>query len=212
MAAPLKHDTAATIAAVTTLMAAKDVAELARAALDVASKWLDVDEVTVLLSAPGGEAVEGRSRPAGERGASALETWALELLRAGPLQGLTSAGQRLAASLESRDGIRGVVAMSRAERGGDPSAALVELARLVAACADQMGARARAAQTLKDAQLHLAKGLHDLRTPLNSLRLGMHLLEPGLAGQDQAVVQRTHRAVDRMATLVTEMFDALHKP
>jgi hypothetical protein len=43
------------------------------------------------------------------------------------------------------------------------------------------------------------------------LRLGLHLLEPGLAGQDPQVVQRTHRAVDRLAALVTEMYEALHQ-
>ena len=37
------------------------------------------------------------------------------------------------------------------------------------------------------------------------------LLEPGLAGQDPQVVQRTHRAVDRLAALVTEMYEALHE-
>jgi signal transduction histidine kinase len=86
------------------------------------------------------------------------------------------------------------------------------LAQLVSTCASHLVGHARASRGLVDAQKSLGKGLHDLRTPLNSLRLGLHLLEPALVTQDPAIVQRTHRAVDRMAALVTEMFEALQGP
>ena len=75
----------------------------------------------------------------------------------------------------------------------------------------QIASLKRRATALEDARKSIGKGLHDLRTPLNSLRLGLHLLEPGLAGQDPQVVQRTHRAVDRLAALVTEMYEALNE-
>src|SRR5690606_13665265 len=92
----------------------------------------------------------------------------------------------------------------------DTERGLVELGRIVSRCVGQIASLRRRATALEDARRSIGKGLHDLRTPLNSLRLGLHLLEPGLAGQDPQVVQRTHRAVDRLAALVTEMYEALH--
>lgn len=184
------------------------MAELAACAAKVPAKLFEVQQAIVVLQGPDGVVVGGHPSPGGS-----LETWARALLSDDALRGPTSTGQQLALGIDAPEaGVRGVIALSlRSVVGDEPRERLVELGRLISTCSDQIVARVRAAQALKDAQASLAKGLHDLRTPLNSLRLGMHLLEPGLAGQDPAIVQRTHRAVDRMATLVTEMFDALHK-
>ena len=201
-------DPAGLLAAINSLVACQDLSELALAAARIPDQLLAVDAAVVALRSAEGEFTGSQSpKPSG------LEEWALGLLESGSLQVPVKSGHNLAAGFEAEVwGIRGVVAVVLGS-ADDPEAErrTVELARLVSTCTGQLVGRTRAARALADAQASLGKGLHDLRTPLNSLRLGMHLLGPGLSSQDPAVVQRTHRAVDRMATLVTEMFDALHK-
>lgn len=202
-------DPAILLTAVGTLVASQSLRELAASAAKLPEPVFGAARAVVLLQGPdGGVDVALHPAPGGS-----LETWARELLGQGVLRGPTSAGQQLAVGIDTKEaGVRGVIAIELPSVvDADLEGRLVELGRLVTTCSEQLATRLRSAQALKDAQASLAKGLHDLRTPLNSLRLGMHLLEPGLAGQDPAIVQRTHRAVDRMATLVTEMFDALHK-
>ena len=205
---PLSDDPAILLPAIGTLVASQSLAELASSAAKLPEKLFEAEQAIVVLQGPDGVVVGGHPAPG-----SSLEVWARELLGDDVLRGPTSTGRQLAVGIEAREaGVRGVIAIElRSAVDDGRGGRLVELGRLVSTCSDQIVARARSAQALKDAQTSLAKGLHDLRTPLNSLRLGMHLLEPALAGQDPAIVQRTHRAVDRMATLVTEMFDALHK-
>jgi len=205
---PSARDPNLLLSAVGTLVASQSLGELATSAAKLPEQLFEAAHSVVVLQEPDGVVVGGHPSPGGS-----LETWARELLSEAALRGPTSTGQRLAVGIEAREaGVRGVIALElRSVVNDELGGRLVELGRLVSTCSDQLATRVRSAQALKDAQVSLAKGLHDLRTPLNSLRLGMHLLEPGLAGQDPAIVQRTHRAVDRMATLVTEMFDALHK-
>lgn len=202
------HDPALLLAALGGLVASQSLSELAAATRKLCEAQPGARRAVVVLQDAQGEVV-GQTSGEGE-----LEAWALDLLgRVAAPAGPTSSGQRLGVRVDAPEaGVRGVIALDLASASDDESERqLAELGRLVATCVDQTVSRLRSAQALKDAQASLAKGLHDLRTPLNSLRLGMHLLEPGLANQDPAIVQRTHRAVDRMATLVTEMFDALHK-
>lgn len=204
----LPHDPFILLTAVGTLVASQSLAELAASAAQLPEKLFDAEQSVVLLQGPDGVVVGGHPSPGGS-----LEAWARDLLTGDGLRGPTSTSQRLAVGIDTRQaGVRGVIALElRSVVDDELAGRLLELGRLVSTCSDQLVTRVRSAQALKEAQASLAKGLHDLRTPLNSLRLGMHLLEPGLAAQDPAIVQRTHRAVDRMATLVTEMFDALHK-
>lgn len=202
------HDPARLIAAVDTLVACQGLSELALSVAQIPEQLMHVEAAWVVLRGAEGEFIGGS-----EDARAVLGKWALELLEAGALGGPIKSGPNLAAGFEVEAvGVRGVIAVVLGA-GVDEQAErrISELARLVSTCAGQLVGRARAARALADAQASLGKGLHDLRTPLNSLRLGMHLLGPGLSSQDPAVVQRTHRAVDRMATLVTEMFDALHK-
>jgi signal transduction histidine kinase len=197
------------ITALDTLVSCQGLPELALAAARIPAQLLPVAAAVVVVRSAEGEFV-GSSQP---QAPSDLQKWALGLLEAGALQVPVKSGPNLAAGFEiEASGVRGVLAVDLGSFD-DPEAErrVGEVARLVATCTGQLVGRARAARALADAQASLGKGLHDLRTPLNSLRLGMHLLGPGLSAQDPAVVQRTHRAVDRMATLVTEMFDALHK-
>jgi signal transduction histidine kinase len=128
--------------------------------------------------------------------------------------GVVSSRGNWAAPINARAvGFHGLIAVSEPSLAEEETrAVLAELGRIAATSLTHIAARGHDSGALSDLRASLAKGLHDLRTPLNSLRLGMHLLAPGLAGQDQSVVDRTNRAVDRMAALVTEMFDSLHKP
>jgi signal transduction histidine kinase len=192
------------------LIACKHLAELATAVERLARRLLETRDVVVLLHGPDG------ALTAGEPSAQALEAWAAQLLEAGPqAAGLARSGANVAGWIDTADGeVQGVVAASLAESGSvDERPQLLEaLAHLAATCCAQILGRARADRALQDTRALMARGLHDLCTPLNSLRLGMHLLEPALTTKDPAVAQRAHRAVDRMAALVTTLADALGKP
>jgi signal transduction histidine kinase len=196
------------LSAVGSLVAARDLEELALAAALCPAQLLGARETVVVLRSSSADIVERNPATAG----SELEQWALgELRQATRPEEPSQQGSRLAVGLEPIDGWSGVIAL-RVDRPDEETArGLVELGRIVSRCVGQIASLKRRATALEDARKSIGKGLHDLRTPLNSLRLGLHLLEPGLAGQDPQVVQRTHRAVDRLAALVTEMYEALHQ-
>lgn len=195
---------------VDTLVACKDLGELATNLAQLARRWLDTPEALVLLRSPGAEFTGGQPEAA-----APLRAWAEELLRAEPVHGLAHAGGRIAAHIDASSfGVRGVVAVAlpgESALDDERSALLGALADLAATCSAQIQRRAEADRALHDTRTLVARGLHDLCTPLNSLRLGMHLLEPALTTKDPAVAQRAHRAVDRMASLVSTMADALGK-
>lgn len=204
-----RKGTATLLASVQGLAASSDIAELAGAAARLAQEAVQSAAALVLLR---GDEGMYRGGPSGTPGD--LEAWAEELSREATLAGVVASRGKLAAPIQARAvGFQGVIAVSEPAIGEDEArVALAELGRLASTCLAQMVSRGRDSIALTEARAAIAKGLHDLRTPLNSLRLGMHLLGPGLAGQDQAVVDRTHRAVDRMAALVTEMFESVSKP
>jgi signal transduction histidine kinase len=196
------------IAAVGSLVAATELEELALAAALIPAQLLVARETVVVFSAATGNIVERHpSQPGGQE----LELWAFSEIRDDVGGRLSKQGTRLAVGLDPIDGWTGIIAVDVASADGDTTLGLVELGRVVSRCIAQIASLKRRAAALEDARKSIGKGLHDLRTPLNSLRLGLHLLEPGLAGQDPQVVQRTHRAVDRLAALVTEMYESLHQ-
>jgi signal transduction histidine kinase len=195
------------IAAVGSLVAARDLEELALAAALIPAQLLVAREAVVVLSAATGNIVERHPNVQGV----ALEQWAFSEVREDGGGRLSRQGSRLAVGLDPVDGWSGIIAVDVAAADEDTERGLAELGRIVSRCVGQIASLKRRAAALEDARKSIGKGLHDLRTPLNSLRLGLHLLEPGLAGQDPQVVQRTHRAVDRLAALVTEMYEALHE-
>lgn len=201
--------TAALLEAVRELMASKNVTELAGAAAQLAKEAVQGGAALVLLRGEHGTHRDGLASVPRE-----LEAWAEELFREGSVAGVVSSRGHWAAPINARAvGFHGVIAVSEpAIAEEDTRVVLTELGRIAATSLVHIVERGQGGGALSDIRASLAKGLHDLRTPLNSLRLGMHLLAPGLAGQDQAVVERTNRAVDRMAALVTEMFDSLQKP
>ena len=200
--------TAELLASVHELAASNDVAELAGAAAQLAQEAVQSAASLVLLRGDEGTYRGGRASPPGD-----LEAWAEELSQEGSLAGIVASRGKWAAPIQARSvGFQGVIAVSEPSIGEEEARAVLgEIGRLASLCLTQLVARGRDAAALSEARTSVAKGLHDLRTPLNSLRLGMHLLAPGLAGQDQSVVDRTHRAIDRMAALVSEMFESLQK-
>jgi signal transduction histidine kinase len=195
------------LSAVGSLVAARDLEELALAAALCPAQLLGARETVVVLRSSNADIVERNPAAAG----SELEQWALgELRQAIREEEPSQQGSRLAVGIDPVDGWSGVIAVNVPAPDSETARGLVELGRIVSRCVGQIASLKRRATALEDARKSIGKGLHDLRTPLNSLRLGLHLLEPGLAGQDPQVVQRTHRAVDRLAALVTEMYEALH--
>lgn len=195
------------LSAVGSLVAARDLEELALAAALCPAQLLGARETVVVLRSSNADIVERNPAAAG----SELEQWALaELRQVTRPEEPSQQGSRLAVGIDPVDGWSGVIAVSVTSTDDTTARGLVELGRIVSRCVGQIASLKRRAAALEDARKSIGKGLHDLRTPLNSLRLGLHLLEPGLAGQDPQVVQRTHRAVDRLAALVTEMYEALH--
>jgi signal transduction histidine kinase len=199
------------LSAVGSLVAARDLEELALAAALCPAQLLGARETVVVLRSSNADIVERNPAAAG----SELEHWALaELRQVARGEEPSQQGSRLAVGIDPVDGWSGVIAVNITSPDvtspdSETARGLVELGRIVSRCVGQIASLKRRATALEDARKSIGKGLHDLRTPLNSLRLGLHLLEPGLAGQDPQVVQRTHRAVDRLAALVTEMYEAL---
>lgn len=200
---------ASLIQAIGALVASKDLGDVAIGVARFAQRLLAAPDVLVLLRSGEGDFVGKSSDATGE-----LERWAAELLAAAPgsVSGLQHAGERRALLVPlSDDKLRGVLAVTLPPGASEEelSANLTALSELAAGCATQLARSTQADRMLQDTRALMARGLHDLCTPLNSLRLGMHLLEPALTTKDPAVAQRAHRAVDRMAALVTNLAEAL---
>jgi len=213
---------------VNALIACKDLDELASSAALLAQRLLGVSRAVVVLRSSEREFASPASS-----GSAELGSWATGLLAALPHRRLSSSGRLRAIGIEpSNLDVHGVLATAVEARGGaDPAqqdtaklsddddtanqdtkeqeSLLVALADLIATCSAQIVRRSQADSTLQETRALVTRGLHDLCTPLNSLRLGMHLLEPALTTKDPAVAQRAHRAVDRMADLVTGMAEAI---
>ena len=195
------------ISAVEDLVRCKDLSQLAASAARLCQDALRSPTSLVVLRDEGGSVRGGQSPDSDD-----LEAWTEELLREGTT-GVVSSGRRLAVGIGTRElGVRGVIAASAPASGEDEGRVLLaDIGRLVGTCSAQIASREREQRSAEQFRASLVKGLHDLRTPLNSLRLGLHLLAPALATQEPSVVERTNRAVDRMAALVTQMFDSLPK-
>lgn len=195
------------LAAVGNLVAARDLEELALAAALIPAQLLGARESVVLLKSATGQIIQRHPAAVGVE----LEQWAASSLGSARPGEASRQGTRILVGIEAAEIWSGVIAANVPVADEEASRGLLELGRIVSRCVAQLVSLARRATALEEARQSIGKGLHDLRTPLNSLRLGLHLLEPGLAGQDPQVVQRTHRAVDRLAALVTEMYEALNE-
>jgi signal transduction histidine kinase len=198
---------ASLIGSVDALVSCRDQAELANAVALLAQRLLTVSDACVVLRGSERESSNGHPSASPE-----LALWTAEQLALGPGSNrFTESARTLAASITPADvELRGMVAVTLTQEATEEQRSLLgALADLAATCSAQLERRAAADRQLQDTRALVARGLHDLCTPLNSLRLGMHLLEPALTAKDPAVAQRAHRAVDRMASLVTSMAEAL---
>jgi signal transduction histidine kinase len=220
------------LASVDTLVGCKDLEELASGVALLGQRLFGTANATVILRNAEREFVSGAASPGGELQIDKLRSWASEWLATLPARRQASSGGRQAAGIDVAElDVHGVIAVSFGPEGVEPEggasedrasedransarteqrpALLAALAALAATCSAQIVRRTLADRTLQDTRALMARGLHDLCTPLNSLRLGMHLLEPALTTKDPAIAQRAHRAVDRMAALVTSLADAI---
>jgi signal transduction histidine kinase len=215
------------------LIGCQDLGELASATALLAQRLLGSSDAVVILRSVDQKSVDQKSvdqKSVDQKGADhefvgalpspgdELRSWAGEWLAAPVTSRQASSRGREAASIDAPE-LQGVMAVSFAQNDSTASGAsstaeerrslLAQLAALAATCSVQVARRTRAERTLLDLRALMARGLHDLCTPLNSLRLGMHLLEPALSTKDPAIAQRAHRAVDRMAALVTTLAEAI---
>ncbi len=190
------------------LVACEHFADLADRTAGLALDLMPGREVAVVLRDGGGAIVSGRSNASPE-----LQQWAEGFLdQSGSGNPLPSQPYLVQIIRSSQEQLVGVIAAAESESADPTTTQTLEgLCRLAATRAAQIEGKARTSAELQGTKSALGKGLHDLRTPLNSLRLGLHLLEPALAGHDAAIMQRAQRAIDRMATLVSEMFESLNR-
>jgi signal transduction histidine kinase len=180
-----------------TLVACTDLQELASQSARLLEELFGVSDVLVRLRDAEKDYLGFRDQTS-----PGLQAWADELLSAGPPAVARRDERTIAARIGTPEtALRGLVAVALSEP--DLDAAQLRLLEAVAGLIAHCGAR------LSDIRAAMARGLHDLCTPLNSLRLGLQLLEPGLSAQDPAVAQRVHRAIERMGKLVEGMFAAL---
>jgi signal transduction histidine kinase len=194
--------------ALESLVNANDLAELGYRAAHLPADLLGANEVLVIL-----RSAERDFKCSNGRASSALEAWAEGLLARGPLAEPARDDLLLAVSLGlgKEPGLRGIIAvvLGEPDSAGRRAQTLQALAGVVAGCGARLLSSREAAPGSDKIRSGMARGLHDLCTPLNSLRLGLQLLEPGISRQDPSVAKRAHRAVDRMAGLVSEMFALL---
>jgi signal transduction histidine kinase len=196
------------IRALESLVSANDLAELGYRAAHLPDDLLGANEVLVIL-----RGADRDFKCSNGRASAALEAWAEGLLARGALSEPARDDLLLAVSvgLAQQPTMRGIIAVVLSEPDGDGRRAqtLEALAGVVAACGARLLSSREAAPNSDKIRGGMARGLHDLCTPLNSLRLGLQLLEPGISRQDPSVAKRAHRAVDRMAGLISEMFALL---
>jgi signal transduction histidine kinase len=201
------------LASVDALLDCKDLEELANSVALLAQRLIGTSQAIVILRSAEREHVSDAPSPGEE-----LRSWASAWLESSLPERQVSSGGYRAASIDVPElALHGLIAVSceQEDVGTSSSTAqerqqlLAAVAHLTATCSGQIVRRTLADRTLQDTRALVARGLHDLCTPLNSLRLGMHLLEPALTTKDPAIAQRTHRAVDRMAALVTNMAESI---
>jgi len=200
--APAPGDALPFVRGMAALVACGDLQELAVQSARLLEEIFSTSDVFVLLRRAERDCAEKDCLGGGDETSPALEAWANEVLSLGPPAVAKRDERTLAARIGAPDtALRGLVAVSLTEP--DLCAAQLRSLEAVASLIAHCCAR------LPDIRAVMARGLHDLCTPLNSIRLGLQLLEPALSNQDPVIAQRVQRAVDRMAKLVEEMFAQL---
>ncbi|MEZ4302532.1 MAG: HAMP domain-containing sensor histidine kinase [Polyangiaceae bacterium] len=111
---------------------------------------------------------------------------------------------RFAVPLRSRagDAIGALAARREAGLDAGEERALVELGALVAACAGNLARYEEVARSLRLRDAVISTLSHNLRTPLNSLRLGASLLAGPEGGEDAKIADRLERSVLQLAGIL----------
>lgn len=189
------------------LVGARTLQDLARATSALTADVLDAIETHVCLSDPGGdiEFAHGNNDGSGE-----LATWARRPSTCSLPPDPRLSGERLMTYLRSRDGApRGFLAARLRTLTPPPSQAHVldQIGVLVAVCADNIVLYEAAARAIRARDDVLAVVSHDLRTPLNNVRLGANLLRDVAGSKGREIVRRIDRSVTHMMHLVDDLVD-----
>ncbi len=195
------------VEAAPSLIGARTLRELAQATSTLTAVVLEAEETFVTLSHKDGEIESAH----GGLDARLLATWA----RGGPpAEGgdlkYRLSGDRLMATLRSRDGEqRGFIAARLRSEGPRTSQAHVidQIGVLVAVCSDNILLYEAAAKAIRARDDILAVVSHDLRTPLNNVRLGASLLRDLVGDSSRVIVGRIDRSITHMMHLVDDLVD-----
>jgi signal transduction histidine kinase len=189
------------------LVGARSLTDLTQATAALAVDVLDASEAFVLLQHSG---VDYSSRRGGGTTQSSLATWAGAVLQEHGDDVVIDEGEQLAVRVRARDGTsRGMIALRLA---GAPvyqarRHALGQLAVLVSVCSDNLVLYDTAARAVRARDDVMAVVSHDLRNPLNNVRLGVNLLRDAVPQKEQSVIERVERNVTHMARLVDDLVD-----
>lgn len=188
------------------VVSARSIQELAGSAAGLARDVFDADAVFVSLDHEGSTA-ESRVGPPADT--ASLADRALKQYVSDDRRPPRAAGQHISAALTSRDGQRrGTIAVFRARPIlPDEAPLLDQVSVLVSVCLDNLLLYETAARAVRARDDMLAAVSHDLRTPLNNLRLGASLLSDGAAPETAKVAQHIERSVAHMTRLVNDLVD-----
>ena len=189
------------------VVAARSLDALARTSCVVARDVIEAPESCLVLRC--GDAHVAVCDP--NDGGAELLAWASALWANGELATLlTRAEDRAAVSIISRDGQRrGVLAVTLpATRDvSNQEQLLCHLGVLASVCLDNLLLFDAAARAVRARDDIMAVVSHDLRTPLNNVRLGASLLRDGADERALSVLSRVERNVGLMARLVDDLVD-----
>ena len=186
---------------------ARTLHDLAKATSVLTAEVLDAEATHVCLSHRDGDIESAHGEPAH---IDDLTSWARGAREADSAREPRLSGDRLLTALRSRDGaIRGFV--SARLRTGSPrpgeAHVLDQIGVLVAVCADNILLHEAAAKAIRARDDVLAVVSHDLRTPLNNVRLGASLLRDVAGAPGREIVTRIDRSIAHMMRLVDDLVD-----
>jgi signal transduction histidine kinase len=188
------------------IVASRSLDALARTTCVVARDVLEAPEASVILRC--GDAPIEVVDP---QGSSLQPSWASELWdRRGPASSVVTSADRAAVAITARDGeCRGVLAVQlpKYRDAATQEQLLRQLGVLASVCADNLLLYDAAARAVRARDDIMAVVSHDLRTPLNNVRLGASLLRDGADDGARSVIERVERNVALMARLVDDLVD-----
>jgi signal transduction histidine kinase len=139
---------------------------------------------------------------------SGLVRWATETMQRAPDSFVD--GELMVVPMRTRDGeSRGFVALGKpVGQGPRPEDQLLkQLAVLSSVCSDSLVLLDAAARAIRARDDVMAVVSHDLRAPLNNVRLGANLLREGAEPHVVPVLERIERNVTHMTRLVDDLVD-----